>query len=116
VDNAKAKVVYFVPDSVACEVHEREIDLCRIDGLPLGQQVAIVDAFDLFNIDGEDMFKETSYRSEFYDEHDGTGCLKVEIDARGHWYGIVVNLQNPEIARKKAEEMLGEWCGNDEEE
>lgn len=111
-----AKATYFVPDSVAGEVHERTIDLCRIEGLPLGQQVAIIDAFDRFNIDGTDMFEETSYRSESYDEDGGTGSLSVETDARGHWYGIVFNPQDPTAARQKAWNLVEEWCGGDDEE
>lgn len=105
---------FYVPDSVADEVHEREIDPKRIEGLPLILQVLIINLIDNYEIVGAETFAQYSPPGMAasdggeYSEKGGVGVLQVNTD-RDHWYGIVFSPTDPEAARKKAKEVLRTW-------
>ncbi len=104
---------FFVPDSVAAEVHVREIPDRVIEGFPLAQQLALIEAFDTYNISKENVF-EANYDSKTYDGTDGVGSLEVEDD-RGHFYAYVFGADEA-AAREEADAILAEWMGEEDED
>lgn len=104
---------YFVPDSVASEVHEREIADERVAGLPLMQAVAMIAAYDAYNIEGDESLEHEDDHRECMEGND-IGVLLVNTD-RAHWYGIVFSPTNERGAKARAEEVLREWEGDEEE-
>lgn len=98
---------YYVPDNIACEVHEREIDGCRVSGLPLAQQVAIINAYDTYDCFGDDSLTQISTYIG-YSESSTVGILKVNTD-RDHWYAIVFSELDPDLAKSEAANVLAGW-------
>lgn len=104
---------FLIPDSVAAEVHEREIPDRVIEGFPLAQQLALIDAFDRYNIDGDLMYEYLPDSKE-YREGNGVGVIEVD-DGRGHYYAIVYGPDAAE-ARREADSILAGWLDEDEDE
>lgn len=104
---------FFVPDSVADEVHEREIPDDLIRGMRLPLAIAVIHAWDAVGIEGEDFLNNPPVHQE-YEKKGGTGILKVNTD-RDHWYGIVFNPRSEKVARKEAKKVLKSWNRGEDE-
>jgi hypothetical protein len=104
---------YLIPDSVADMTHEREIPDHMVAGLPLALAVAIIKAWDGYEISGNDALIQTD-ESIIYNEEDGVGVLDINTD-RSHYYGVVYCPEDHEKAKKAAKKLLASWGEEDNE-
>lgn len=106
---------YYVPDSIANKVYEREIDPAHIAGLRPLVACVVVNAIDLgertHKIDGDNYYilaNQSNNMDQF--TYDGGVAALTYGDGRDHHYGIVLPLDaTPEVAKAKAEAILAGW-------
>ena len=95
---------YIIVDTVADELYEREIP----DQIPVGilaADLALIDAYDGYKVNGEDYLTVLPRKRVYYEEN-RCGVLEVDVDGSGHFYAIVFHPTRPEKAREVANKVL----------
>ena len=95
---------YIIVDTVADELYEREIP----DQIPVGilaADLALIDAYDGYKVNGEDYLTVLPHKRRYYEEN-YCGVLEVDVDGSGHFYAIVFHKTRPEKARELANKVL----------
>lgn len=97
----------FIPDSVADEVHERQVPVTLEAGLRQATYAAFAaDSVAIGLEDDQDLLTKGVYeRDACYREQDGCGIIWGDQDGRGHWFGVVVG-PDPDVARRIAQGLI----------
>lgn len=99
---------YFVPDSVADEIHEREIPDQMIAGVMAIAMWSGIDAYDGCGCSGEEYLTEVPNNRDYHETENGVGVLEVNTD-RSHYYGIVFSPTDQAQAKLEAQKLLESW-------
>jgi hypothetical protein len=109
-------MIAFIPDSVAGQVHEREVPVTLEHGLMVATYAAFMADAAAIGLEDQSLVEPIFSRGDGYREIDGCGVITGDSDGRRHYYGVVIG-PDQDRARAVAERILAvEFDGSGEQE